>query len=159
MKNRLRLIVSLAALAPLTALAAASEALLYVQVRNTKLRAEPKFWSAQKADLDYGSAVTPLGAAPNDKSWLKVKKGDTEGFVHVSAITKRRIVLSGQAVPNGKGVDQSSIVLAGKGFNSQVEDKYRAANGLDYAAVDEVTKLGVDGAEEAAFIAEGKLNS
>ena len=158
MRIRLKSAALACLLAPVSALAASSEAALYVQVRTTALRSDPTFWSPQKTTLSYGSKVSPLSAAPTDKSWLKVKSGSEEGYVHVSAVTKRRIVLSGQPAPTGN-VDQGSIVLAGKGFNNQVENKYRAANGLDYGAVDEVEKLGVDGAEEATFIKEGKLNS
>ena len=139
--------------------AAGSQPSLYVQVRNTKLRQEAKFWSAQAASLDYGAVVSPISAASTDKSWLKVKFGTIEGYVHISAVTKRRIVLSGQKGPANQGVDQSSIVLAGKGFNNQVESKFGAARGLDFSTVDEVEKLSVDGAEEALFVTEGKLNS
>lgn len=138
---------------------AAPDPMLYIQVRSTKLRAKPEFWSQAIADLSYGSVLSPLGAAPTDKSWLKVKLDATEGYVHVSSVTKRRIVLKASAIGGDKNVDQSSIVLAGKGFNSQIENNYGSAKGLDYAAVNEVEKLNVDPGEEGLFVSEGKLAS
>lgn len=152
-------LTSLFCLAPQSLAGAGADPMLYIQVRSTKLRAKPEFWSAALADLSYGSALTPLGAAPTDKSWLKVKLDATEGYVHVSSVTKRKIILKASADTNGKNVDQSSIVLAGKGFNSQIENNYRSAKGLDYSAVDEVEKLGVDPGEEGQFVSDGKLTS
>ena len=139
-----------------SAMAAPKEALLYLQVQQTKLRSQPQFWSTPVSDLSYGAALTTLGAAPSDKSWIKVKYGDKEGYVHVSSVTSRKIVLksAGNVDPN---VDPGSIVLAGKGFNKQVEGNYAASRGLNYKSVDLVEANRVEPAEEIAFLESGGL--
>lgn len=147
-------------LTPLPLHSAQPEAALYLQVRSSKLRSKPEFWSAPLADLSYGATMTPLGAAPTDKSWLKVKYESQEGFVHVSSVTRRKVIFNANASAQaGKSVDQSSVVMAGKGFNKQIENKFGSAKGLDFAAVDEVEKTVVDPVVEAAFVHEGKLSS
>lgn len=140
-----------------TVQAAPKESLLYVQVRESKLRSKPQFWSPPVADLTYGSALVPVAAAPSDKSWIKTRLGNVEGFVHVSAVTRRKIVLSTSTAKLDKTVD-SSIVLAGKGFNSQIENNYKASKGLDFAPVNEVETYKVASAAEEVFIRDGKLN-
>lgn len=138
---------------------AATESLIYVQVKESKLRTEPQFWSQPVADLSYGTALVPVGNAPNDKAWIKAKLGSSEGYVHVSAITKRKVVLKSGASGGQKEASGSSVLLAGKGFNSEVENSYRTSKGLDFAAVEEVAQLKVEPLEEAAFIRDGKLLS
>ena len=134
--------------------AAPKEGLLYLQVQQSRLRSQPQFWSPPLADLNYGDSA--LGAAPKDKSWLKVKFGDKEGYVHVSSVTSRKVIVKGSAKVSAN-VDPSSVVLAGKGFNKQVEGNYGASKGLNYKAVDLVEANKVESAEETAFLVSGGL--
>lgn len=144
--------------APQILSAGTQESFLYIQVRESTLRAEPKYWGQTLAKLPYGAKLISLGAVPADRSWLKVKLESTEGYVHLSAVTKRRIVLSSSAAPGASQVDASSVVLAGKGFNRQVEGAYASSKGLDFSSVDEVEKYRVETAAGAAFIKDGKLS-
>lgn len=150
-------VFALSLLLPNSGTSAPKEAILYVQVRNSKLRRDPEFWAPALADLTYGSVLTGLNGGPSGKMWLKAKFGTVEGFVHISAISRRKIVFDANAITRAGGIDQSSIVLAGKGFNNQVENKFKASQGLDFSPVDEIERLGVDGSEESEFIKNGKL--
>lgn len=152
-------LLTILVLAPLVALAdARKQALLFVQVRESRLRSQPEFWANAIAPLSYGDSLTPLGAAPSSKSWLKVKLGDTEGYVHVSAVTSRRVVLKVSANRSAKAVNSSDVVLAGKGFNNQVEQSYAASRGVSFVPVDDVEKISAPSGEEArAFLQNGKL--
>lgn len=150
-------IATLALLGPANLNAATKEGLLYVQVKESRLRSQPQFWATSVADLSYGTALVALSAAPSDKSWIKAKLGETEGFVHVSAITSRKVVLSTSADASKKQVDPSSVVMAGKGFNSQVENSYKSSKGLDFASVNEVEQYKVQSTEEETFLRDGKL--
>ena len=133
--------------------------LLYVQVRRSTLRAEPKFWAPVVSELPYGSPLTPLQAASEDTSWIKAKFGEVEGFVHRNVVTSRKVVFSSSNKQQGAAADPSSVVLAGKGFNSQVEGSYASAKGIDFSAVDEVEGYKVDDALFLAFLRDGKLLS
>lgn len=136
---------------------AASESVVYVQVKESRLRSEPQFWAPSVASISYGAKLSALGTAPGNSSWLKVKLDNSEGYVHASAVTKRKIVLSSTAASD-KAVSGESVVLAGKGFNRQVENSYATSKGLDFKVVDEVEQVKVDSAQGAAFVKEGKLS-
>lgn len=151
------IILSVSFLLPSSTLAATKEARIFVQVRESKLRSQPAFWSPSVADLSYGSALVAVGADPKNKSWIKAKLGETEGFVHVSAVTNKKVILSTNTSNVQRVADQSDVVMAGKGFNRQVENSYKTSKGLDFGAVDEVEKSKVDSNEGAAFVKEGKL--
>ena len=158
LKNLLRSLILASFLLPGVSQAAPKESLLYVQVKESKLRSEPQFWSSSVKNLTYGTALTVLGAAPTDKSWIKVKLGDAEGYVHIAAVTKRKVILSSSTKGVQTNVDPSSVVMAGKGFNKQVEGSYAAKKGLDFKSVDKAEQNKVDPAEEASFIKDGKLS-
>ena len=147
---------------PLSSLAAtgSQQGYIYVQVRESKLRSQPNFWSPAVGNLSYGDSLVPFGAAPSSNAWLKAKLGDTEGFVHVSAVTSRRIVIKTSAGQQQKVADTEDIVLAGKGFNNQVEGRYAASKGVSFASVDDVEKISAPSGEEArVFLQNGKLST
>ncbi len=149
--------VSLASLATLVS-AAPQPKLLYVQVKQSSLRAQPKFWAPVLADLPYGTPLTPVSTSPDDKSWLKVKVGETEGYAHVSAVTSRKVAMTGAVKSVNPKVDSLASSLAGKGFNKNVEGAYASAKGVDFTSVDFVESQKIDSAEFYSFIQEGKLS-
>lgn len=138
--------------------AAPQQKMLYVQVKESTLRSQPKFWSSTVAPLLYGSELTPIAAAPEDKSWLKVKLGAVEGFVHATAVTNRKLSLGGATKSINPKVDSLSMSLAGKGFNKKVEGAYASSKGIDFSGVDALEAHTVDGIALYAFIHEGKLS-
>lgn len=131
---------------------------LFVQVKDTALRAEPKFWSTSLSKLPYGSALTPLSTSGENASWVKVKFNELEGFVHLSSVTKRKVVFNATTNAPAHGVDTSTIVLAGKGFNRQVEGSFASAKGVSYAPVDTVEGYTVNSDAFAKFLLDGGLN-
>ena len=142
---------------------------LYVEVNSTKLRREPKHWSTPLASLNFGDKLEELAF---QTGWFRVKSSKTgtaennpalrdgEGYVHESAVTARSVILkSGGSVTDIKP-DESDIVLAGKGFNSDVESSYsKQDTPLNYAAVDTVVNKKIDARELEEFLRAGKLNS
>lgn len=137
--------------------AAPQSKVLYLQIKEAKLRSEPKFWALGVADLSYGAELTPLSAISDNSGWLKVKFGSTEGYIHSTAVTSRKVILKSLENVDNK-VDTSTAVLAGKGFNSQIESSYASAHGVSYASVDEVAALKIDSARFLTFLHDGKLN-
>jgi hypothetical protein len=127
---------------------------LYVQVRQTVVRASPQYWGAKVAQVAYGDRLAKVS---QDEGWLKVKTGGGSlGFVHSSAVTTRRIVFAANAA--GQNFSSSDVVLAGKGFNSEVENRYaNTKGGVDYRAVDTVESLKVPDSAISEFLTQGKL--
>ena len=132
--------------------------LVFVEVSATKVRPEPKFWSPGKADVVYGAPLTVLSS---ENGWVKVRtESGVEGFVNASAVTERKVALAAGSKAVRIKADDSDVVLAGKGFNDQIESTYRASHtDLDFKGVDAVQKYTVSDAELGHFIESGKLRN
>ena len=128
---------------------------LYIQIKDQKLRSQPKVWASAVADLAVNQRVTLIDKAPF--GWLQVRtEGGKTGYVHERAVDDQRLVLtSGGAV---SGVEDSDRVAATKGFDSKVEAAIRQQSPeLNYAAVDKVERSKVSADELRSFIQSGKL--
>lgn len=131
---------------------------VFVQVKTAKLRKEARQWAPSTADLSYGDALAVVSVQPG---WLEVRTaGGTEGFIHESAVNRRKVILaSSRSTLADAAVDDTVVVLAGKGFNDEVERLYAKAGAANYAAVDSVQRRKKpDDRMIAAFIHDGKLN-
>jgi hypothetical protein len=130
-------------------------AVLNVKVRQAVLRSEPKAWASSVATVSYGDKLVSVGES---EGWIKVQSsGGKIGYIHPSALTSKKVVLSGKGV-NDSSTDKSQIVMAGKGFSKEVEKEYAASNAsLNFQAVNEMEKLKVHPGELATFIKSGAL--
>jgi uncharacterized protein YgiM (DUF1202 family) len=138
------------------ALAGAAGEKMSVQVKNGQLRSKPSFLGAVVVSLAYGDRVT---VAKKQDPWYQVTdaRGKT-GWIHQSALTTKRIVLSAGAADAEKSVSRDELALAGKGFNADVEAEFKAENkNIDFAWVDKMEKFKVTPEEAAVFLAEGKV--
>ncbi len=179
----LTLLIFCAALLPLSASAITAGQELYVQVRSSKMRSAPQLWAPAIADIVYGDSVTVLPGQDTDGAWLKVTCRKREGYVHISAVSTHEIVMhtdhekptmlahanTAGVVLAGKGLgsdgDESGsnnarnpdVVLAGRGFNKQIEAAYARAHALNYSAVNQVEGERLSDSELATFIKAGKL--
>jgi uncharacterized protein YgiM (DUF1202 family) len=126
-----------------------------VQVRQAKLRSGPAAWSTSVGTLSYGDPLTVIGG---DDPWWQVKtsKGKT-GYIPTSSVSDRKIILSSVGYSGSARVDQSDVVLAGKGFSKEVEKSFASSSGLDYRKVDQVEKNKVSDSDINAFIKAGEL--
>jgi len=147
----LALLMALLVVPPVVTMASAES--LYVKVRATSLRAEPKQWASAVANLRYGDSLKVISTSG---AWHSVQSGNKTGYVHNSALSERKIVLkASDAVAAG---DDRDVVLAGKGFNKEVERGYAASNrSLNYSQVDIMERRTVSDSEIASFIRAGKL--
>lgn len=132
---------------------------LFVEVKSAALRKEPKHWAEAIEQLQYGDQLEEISRA---SSWVMVKtNGSRQGYVHLSALTKRVVLLpkAGAANPAIEA-DASSIVLAGKGFNKDIEAQYSAGQpSLNYAAVALMESREVSAQQLYQFLRDGKLLS
>jgi uncharacterized protein YraI len=129
---------------------------LVVKVKTTTVRSAPKFTATVVAKIKSGEALEKLAA---ESGWIKVKtKAGLVGWVHATAVQAKKINLSAMDNTMQTQASAGEIALAAKGFNKQVEDKYRAGNpAADYAAVDAMEKVKPTDAEIEAFMKLGHL--
>ena len=128
-----------------------------VAVRETQLRSTPAFLGRVIEVLSYGDT---LEVVSEQGAWRRVTTGaGTEGWVHNSALSEKRIVLNAADSEVETGASSGEVALAGRGFNEQVENQYREETGLDFSKVDEIEEYGLPPEELIAFIDEGRLNT
>ena len=129
---------------------------LSIVVRESKLRASGSHWAAPRADLRYGDVVTVVNPG---KSWIEVSvPSGAQGFVHASAVTSRRVILKAGMNPLDSNVEPTDVVLAGKGFNEDVEDLYKTQEAaLDFAFIDRWEKQRPTDEALKNFMTEGGL--
>jgi hypothetical protein len=136
---------------------AAGQKLWSVQVKQGQVRATPSFLGRVVATLSYADPVTVV---EEKEAWRRVARpqGPALGWMHVSALSSKRIVLRAGAEDVKQAAATGEVALAGKGFNKQVEDAYRARNrNLDYADVDRMEQWVVTPEQMERFVKEGEL--
>lgn len=127
-----------------------------VQVKKCQLRNKPTFLAKIVINLKYGDQVT---VENEDQSWAEVKSaGKSKGWVHISALSEKKIILN----PNSKDIKNAAssdeIALAGKGFNEQVEEKYKKNNKkIDFSWVDKMENIVVSQDEMVSFLRQGGM--
>ncbi len=158
------LILAILVIVPRTTIAATGKSSdtskpVFVQVRETKLRKTGSYFAPVAATLRYGDELTLLAA--NDPQWFEVKTNQgAKGFIHFSALSNKKIVPASKAKTFfDSGFDSSEVVLAGKGFNAEVEKQYAASNSaLRFDQVNQVEKIKVSEGELRAFLKDGGLS-
>lgn len=139
----------------LTAGPAAAETVRVV-TRSNAARAECRFSSPVRAKLRFGDRLNIVGRKGD---WYLVTSGAVKGCVHKSAVESRSFSVSGTGRGRGGAASADEVSLAGKGFNPQVEERYRSGNqGLNYTLVDEIERLTAAETELDEFILQGGLN-
>ena len=126
-----------------------------VQVKEGQIRSTPSFLAEIIARPPYGDRVEII----QDKGhWKKVAGRGVQGWMHVSALTTKTVVLKAGAANLPTTATGSEIALAGKGFNEEVEKQYKSLNrNLDYTWVDRMEKFQVSSGQMQAFLKQGKV--
>jgi len=129
---------------------------LIVKVQSTNLRREPKFYAPTIAVLKAGTVLEQIGS---QEGWMKVRTAaGTEGWIHGSAVDVKKFRLSALGKTPQAQASANEVALAGKGFNKQVEQQYRATHAdVSFAWVDAMLKLKVSSEELRKFMMQGKL--
>ncbi len=154
MKSRRLLLLLVCALIPSLSFAES----LYIKVKNSRLRSQPQQWSHGIKSLAYGEKLELVVAPKEGQGWYKVKaKNGSTGYIHWSAITDRKIVLSSAGVTSAKA-DEADILIAGKGFNKKIEKELASQDAtLNFSEVDKMERLRVGEGTLAGFIKSGGL--
>ena len=125
---------------------------MYVAAKTVELKSSTGFFASTQGKLGYGVAVTVLQI--NGK-WAEVRaaSGSVSGWTTIANLSSKRIVSGGGT----GGATASEVALAGKGFNQEVENAYKAGGRLNYADVDKTEAQKVTNQELYNFIVEGHL--
>lgn len=135
---------------------AASNTVMSVQVRNGQLRSGPSYLSKPSGAADYGMRVEILAS---QGSWRQVRtpEGHT-GWLHESAVTKKKIVMTAANGDVRTGASASEVSLASKGFTEQIEHEYKSKNpSVDFTWVDRMERLAVSPERAAEFLKDGDV--
>ena len=80
------------------------------------------------------------------------------GWIHESALTPKRVVLSSGANDARTGASGQEVALAGKGFSKEVEASYKSQNrDIDYTWVDWMGQQKVSNDQLVQFLKQGDL--
>lgn len=136
--------------------AAQTQKTMSVQVKETHLRAKPSYLGKIVVKAPYGARVTILEERGD---WKRTACGNYRGWVHKSSLTTKRIVLTAGKTSQAGTVGQGEIALAGKGFNKEVENRYRVNNkNLDYTWINRMETFDVTLEQVDSFVSEGRLS-
>ncbi|MBW1989173.1 MAG: SH3 domain-containing protein [Deltaproteobacteria bacterium] len=151
------LAVLAAALTALCAGALCAADAMTVCVQELQVRERPSFLGRIVATAPYGTRVTP---GVQQGPWMQVQLPDGAcGWVHASALTKRKIKLSAGDKNVSQTADAGELALAGKGFNQQVEGELRAKNpDLDFTWVDRMEAMKATPEQILEFLQKGGLS-
>jgi len=129
---------------------------LTVKVQSTSLRNSPKFYAAAVQSLSAGEKVEKISA---QGGWIQVKtSAGVVGWVHSSAVEVPKFDLLASNKRLKTQASASEVALAGKGFNKQVEESYRAKHkDLSFAWVDRMLQIKIAAAQVEEFLKKGKL--
>jgi uncharacterized protein YgiM (DUF1202 family) len=157
MSSRSLILTVALALAGLTVLWAASTPMSVV-VKETQIRATPSYMGKILAVAKYGERLEVL---EQQSGWAKVTLpgGKGQGWVNLSALSAKQVALKAGEAGAASGASSGEVALAGKGFNKEVEARYRDENQLDYTWIDRMEGFRVSPSASAAFLQQGGVKS
>ncbi len=138
--------------------AAAETQSMSVQVRKSQMRSSPSYLGKIVARLAYGDRVDVL---EQKGAWAQVQKQDSKkkGWMNQSALTPKKIVLKASDADVAQAASSDEVALAGKGFNQEVEDSFRAKNpGVNFKDVDKMEQKVISQKKIGKFLKQGELS-
>lgn len=127
-----------------------------VQVRDGQLRNRASFLGTVVGTVAYGDRVT---VSQTQAGWCEVSIAGKTGWIHESALTPKKVVLTAEgADARVQSVGSEEVALAGKGFSKEVESEYKKQNPqLDFTWVDWMGRQTVPSAQLVEFLKQGDL--
>jgi len=126
---------------------------MYVAAKTIELKSSAGFFASAKGNLAYGATVTILQIKGDWAEIRSVANASVSGWTAVANLSSKRIVSGATA-----GATANEVALAGKGFNQEVENAYKAKGRLNYADVDRTEAQKVTKKELQDFITVGRLS-
>lgn len=127
-----------------------------VTVKKAAVKKSPRVFSSTVATLQYADRVKILDRA---NGWTRVElEGGRRGWLRDSDLNKPDLALRAGAQTVGVAASEEELTLAGKGFDSAVEKKYRQQNAdVDYAWIDRMESYRPDDVALDRFLQQGGL--
>lgn len=157
LRKRMRLPLVLAVLLMISGITLAAT-MKSVQIKAGSLRSAPSFMSKIVAKVAYGDRVESMD---NKNGWSEVRLTGAKqsGWIHDSALTHKKIVLTAGQSNVAQGATGDEIALAGKGFNEQVEREFKEKNPqLDFMMINQMEKIVVSDSQMQQFLKAGRVN-
>lgn len=135
---------------------AAVAKMMSVQVKDAQIRDTPSFVGKIVGTLAYGDRVQ---VQETRGAWARVSvSSGTTGWMHTSALSSKKIVLSAGQENARVGASSDELALAGKGFNSDVEAEFKKTHrNIDFTWVDKMEKINIAPSEMQSFLKEGNV--
>ena len=129
---------------------------LSVQVNQAVVRQAPQQWAPKVLTLGYGTEVSVVSRG---EGWIKIKSPEgVIGFLYEGALTTKRVIISERTDLHAIKADASEIVLAGKGFSKDIENRCATIDKeLNYAAVDAIESRVFEDTAIVSFLHEGGI--
>ena len=125
---------------------------MYVATQTLELKSSNGFFASATGTLEYGVQVSVLQISGD---WAEVRSAagpSASGWTKTANLSAKRIV-SGDTT----SATAREVALAGKGFNQEIENAYKAKGALNYADVDKTEAQQVPAEELYNFLVEGRL--
>jgi SH3-like domain-containing protein len=154
MRKQRTAIVALIVLAVGLAIGAAQ--VLVVKVQTTQLRRNPQFFGPALVSLKAGDKLEKMSEA---NGWVQVKTAaGAVGWIHSSAVTESALAMTSTGQNLKTQATANEVALAGRGFNKQVEDSYKAKHAeVSFVGVDRMVQIRIGMAELEDFLRKGRL--
>ena len=123
---------------------------MFVSADTVDIRASSGFFAGVIGTLTLGEEVTVL--QNHGRRFVVRNASGLQGWVSADALSTRRRV-----VQSGSHVTSAEFALAGKGFNSSLEEILRSSGDIDFSMVDAMEKWSVSVEMLLDFLAEGRL--
>jgi hypothetical protein len=131
---------------------------MLIRVERAALRTNPSFAAPV---LAFAAYRTPFAVIRRIDNWVYgyVQGSRQPGYVHISALSPATLPLGVEASSSPPALQESEIVLAGKGFSSSLEAALKGDSAFNFQAVDDMVGLTYSYADCLAFIQGGDLSS
>jgi hypothetical protein len=124
-----------------------------VRALKARLMRQPRFFGPTVARLRRGAKVQIVRVKG---SWYQVRYGSKRGWVHKNRVSTKVIKLT--SARTGGGSSRGEAELAGRGFNPEVEQRFRSQHSaLDYSHIDKIESGQVRSSTVGEFMSAGGL--
>ena len=125
----------------------------WVSAKTVTLKSSTWFFASNRGTVSYGDEVSILQVSGN---WAEVRStgnASVSGWMSSGNLSAKRVI----AASGSSSASASEVALAGKGFNQEVENTYKAGGNLNYADVDRTEAIAVSQEDLYRFVTEGRL--
>ena len=126
---------------------------MFVAVRTLDLRTATGVFASTSGTLEYGNQVSVLQRSGDWAEISSTANPSVSGWARMASLTARRILPGDTTSATAR-----EVAFAGRGFNQEIENTYKASGSFNYADVDRVETQQVSMDALLHFLIEGRLS-